>query len=283
MQASLMRNLSLAFLAIAIPSMIYALECDQHSNFAINYVLDEDVQSGFTPGCFITVEPDHNGWGSNQDPSLWTQASVTIPEGAVAAQISSYPYYRAEAMYAYIQCNKLFFAIQYWSEQFKVQVLWKFADSKAPKSKTIHECDGNVYTPPLPGSDCVGKNFTVTADTQKLRLPGYAFCFCKMDLDHRGFSANQPPEEWTRIRATIPKGAIAAQLTSYGVNGTKTAGVSSYIMNGTANCNELDVALQYWNLPFLLSVGWLFKGNQTPPGGPELECDAYVYNAPHVK
>lgn len=281
-----MKRIILLILAVAIPSSLCAFECatsySAPKDFVINYDLDEQQDPSFSDGCFITIDPNHHGWGSNQNPSLWTQVGLRIPEDATAAQIVSAPYFDAQVMYAFVQCNMLYFALQYWDAAFKAQILWQYPKSNNTKSAPINACDANVYTPPFPGKNCVGSDFNVTSEVREPRLPGFQYCYCDLNMDHRGWSGNEPPPEWVRIRTKIPKGAIAAQLTSWGANQTLTPGIYAYIWNATANCNELDVALQYWNKPWRLSVGFKLPGNQTLPEEPELECDAYVYLPPHV-
>lgn len=274
-----------AFLVAATLShTLWAFECttsyEAPPGFVIDYDLGMQPDPHFSTGCKIHVGPNHEGWGYNQQPNQFTQVGVKIPQDAVSVQISSYPYYNAQAMYAYVQCNRLYFALQYWDAAFNLLLAWKIPGANVTHP-VIDICDANVYTPPFPGKNCVANDFAISADVTKKRLPGYHFCFCNMDLDHRGFSANQPAEEWSRIRARIPKGAIAAQVTSFGADGKNTSGLYSYIMNATSNCNELDVALQYWYSPWKLWIGYMFAVNRTIDSD-ESECDAYVYNAPHV-
>lgn len=111
------------------------------------------------------------------------------------------------------------------------------------------------------------------------RLPQYVWCVINFNESHVGWSANQPPQEWTRI--FLPTGCWkqAIQITPYGANGNVTrAAKQSYIFEAYASFGVLYVGLEYWGGPWKLYIG-----GKTDPSffgdhwKDEVTCNAAIY------
>lgn len=233
--------------------------------------------------CYVDVGPDdHTGLSTIQMASAWTQVEVSIPQGALSGQATAYPYYQGVFNAVYSDCDKVYAWLSYWDKPFKLLFGWQIKGYVAPGNAPMPKCDAQSYTPPS-HKNCVPRDFSIVADTQKPRLANMTkWCAVFLDEDHRGWSANQPPDEWSLIRVMVPKDAIGAQVTAYPANGKPTnPALSSYVVNAMVDCNELYVQAFYWSSPWNLWIGWLFA-NQTVSGKDSQGCDAFAFTPAHV-
>jgi hypothetical protein len=86
------------------------------------------------------------------------------------------------------------------------------------------------------------------------------FCFVQIGPpSHRGCPSNQPSKFWARVQLTVPTCAKAVQITVFdGSGNAPEAGLKSDIPEASGNKTSLIFAVEYWDLPFLLYVGWEF-------------------------
>lgn len=116
--------------------------------------------------------------------------------------------------------------------------------------------------------------------TPQPRLPDYGpWCVFEFNESHVGWSANQPPQEWTRIFLPACNSMQGVQITPYDSSGNVTrAGTQMHIFEAYASFGVLYVGLEYWGEPWKLYIG----GKMPPsffanPWQDVNDCGAAIY------
>lgn len=128
----------------------------------------------------------------------------------------------------------------------------------------------------------VGFAFELIHDLRFGRNGSYTqWCEIVFMPEHRGWSGNQPPEEWGNLTIALsPFYASGAQLTA--ALNAKSFGVSAYIIDASLSLDSIrgqyiNLSIFWWGDVFSIYMGLLSPVNQYPGATQNRFCDVVSY------